>query len=69
MMSADEYEQLLRVSDVAERCKISVGSVYAAIQAGKLKAARLGSRKALRIKVEEMEKWIQNTTLNTVNDD
>ena len=57
---SEEPKRLLKVSDVARQCQLSIGKVYLAIQSGQLKAARFGSRKALRIEPKEMEKWIKN---------
>ena len=64
---SEETKRLLKVSDVARLCQLSIGKVYLAIQSGELKAARFGSRKALRIEPKEMEKWIQNESNQTSN--
>ena len=51
---------LLTVREVAERLRISIGSVYAAIEDGRLKAYRLGRGGALRISEENLRSFLES---------
>ena len=47
--------KVITAKDVATRWRVSEGTVYRAIHAGKLKAFRVG--KALRVKQDEVERY------------
>ncbi len=47
-----------KVQDVAKRLNLSLGSVYAAIDRGELKAHRFGRRTALRISEQSLLEYI-----------
>lgn len=56
-----QFEEYLKVEDVAERLGLSTGSVYKAIRGHlrgttALPAIRIGRRKIIRL--ESLEKWI-----------
>ena len=50
--------RLLTPTDVAEHCQISTKTVLRAIQSGRLRASRLGSRGAYRMRVEDVDEWL-----------
>ena len=52
-------ERLLTPADVAERCQISTKTVLRAIRSGRLRASRLGERGAYRIRVADLDAWLQ----------
>lgn len=51
--------KLYTVEQVATLCQISVKTVYRAIWQGRLRAAQLGVGAAYRIRVEDLEDWIE----------
>jgi excisionase family DNA binding protein len=51
----------LTVLQAAKRAQCSDALIYRVIRAGKLKAARLGERRELRIKVSWLDAWIEST--------
>jgi excisionase family DNA binding protein len=52
-------ERLLTPADVADRCQISTKTVLRAIRSGRLRASRLGERGAYRVRVEDLDAWLQ----------
>ena len=50
--------QLLRINDVCDQLRMSRSSVYREIEAGKLKAFKIG--KSLRINAEEVSRYVTN---------
>lgn len=54
-------EELLTPAEVSERCKVSTKTVLRAIHGGRLRAARLGTRSAYRIRPVDIEEWIENS--------
>lgn len=54
-------EELLTPAEVSERCKVSTKTVLRAIRAGRLRASRLGSRGAYRVRPADLEQWIETT--------
>lgn len=51
---------LLRPCDVAELCQVSTKTVHRAIRSGRLRAYRLGSRAAYRIRPDDVESWLRS---------
>ena len=60
-------DQLLTPSDVAQRCQVSTKTVLRAIQAGRLRASRLGRRGAYRVRVADIEAWLDDTSVPVSN--
>jgi len=54
---------LLRPVDVAELCQVSTKTVLRAIRSGRLRAYRLGTRAAYRIRPEDVEAWLRSSPL------
>jgi excisionase family DNA binding protein len=52
-------EVLLTPGDVARRCQVSTKTVLRAIQAGRLRASRLGQRGAYRVREIDVDVWIE----------
>lgn len=59
--------QLLTPNDVAAYCQVSPKTVLRAIQSGRLRAARLGVRGAYRVSQTDMETWITESTVMTID--
>jgi excisionase family DNA binding protein len=55
--------ELLTPADVAALCKVSVKTVLRAIRSGRLRASRLGSRHAYRIRAADIDPWLASTTV------
>jgi excisionase family DNA binding protein len=49
---------LLSVNEVAKLLRLHPHSVYRKIHAGELPACRLGEDGALRVRADELEKWL-----------
>jgi excisionase family DNA binding protein len=54
-------DQLLTPADVARRCRVSTKTVLRAIHSGRLRASRLGSRGAYRVRPEDVLEWLDAT--------
>ena len=52
---------MLTPADVARRCQISTKTVLRAIHSGRLRAFRLGSRGAFRLRPSDVEQWIDGS--------
>jgi excisionase family DNA binding protein len=52
----------LTVREAAERARCGARSIYCAVQAGTLRAARLGGRKELRFLPEWVDDWLLATS-------
>ena len=52
-------ERLLTPTDIAERCQVSTKTILRAIGSGRLRASRLGTRGAYRIRAADLEEWLQ----------
>ena len=50
---------LLTPADVARRCQVSTKTVLRAIQAGRLRASRLGQKGAYRVREIDVDVWIE----------
>ena len=58
-------DQLLTPGEVAELCQLSTKTVLRAIHAGRLRASRLGERAAFRVRLTDVETWIEASVLPT----
>jgi excisionase family DNA binding protein len=52
----------LTVHDAAERCKCGVKVIYREVKAGRLRAARIGGRRELRLLAEWIDEWLIAST-------
>ena len=57
--------RLFTVEQVATLCKVSVKTVYRAISEGRLRASQLGVGAAYRIRLEDVEDWIDGSSVRT----
>jgi excisionase family DNA binding protein len=55
--------QLYTVEQVATLCKVSVKTVYRAIWHGRLRASQLGVGAAYRMKLEDIQDWVDGSTV------
>jgi excisionase family DNA binding protein len=62
MTNAATPSPWLTVSDAAERARCGTKLIYREVAAGRLKAARLGGRRELRLLPEWVDQWLANTT-------
>lgn len=65
-MGKEQLEALLTPADVAERCQVSAKTVIRAIRAGRLRAYRLGTRGAYRLRADDVEAWLAESAVQTV---
>jgi excisionase family DNA binding protein len=49
----------LRAGEAAKRAQCSVRILYSEVQAGRLRAARVGGGRALRFRTEWIDEWLQ----------
>lgn len=59
----DNSTVMYRPQEIADRCQISTRTVMRAIRSGQLRASRLGARGAYRVRPEDLEAWIVETTV------
>ena len=52
----------LTVAEAAERARCGTRSIYSAVRAGTLRAARLGGRRELRFLAEWIDAWLIETS-------
>jgi excisionase family DNA binding protein len=55
--------QLYTVEQVATLCKVSAKTVYRAIWHGRLRASQLGVGAAYRMKLEDVQAWVDGSTV------
>jgi len=48
----------LTATEAAERARVSKDLVYAEVRAGRLRAARVGGRRAIRTRAEWVDAWL-----------
>jgi excisionase family DNA binding protein len=65
-MSGGQLEPLLTPADVADRCQVSPKTVMRAIRAGRLRAYRLGTRGAYRLRAADVEAWLADSAVQAV---
>jgi excisionase family DNA binding protein len=65
-MSEHRLEPLLTPADVAERCQVSPKTVIRAIRAGRLRAYRLGTRGAYRLRAADVQAWLAESAVQPV---
>jgi excisionase family DNA binding protein len=55
-----ESQRLLTVPEVAERLRLSRGTIYKLVRTGVIPAVRLGDNgSSLRVKSDELEAWLE----------
>ena len=54
------FSPWLTVSEAAERARCGVKTIYREVHAGRLRAARIGGRRELRLKPEWVDEWLMN---------
>jgi excisionase family DNA binding protein len=52
----------LTVAEAAQRARCGVKTVYREVQAGRLRAARIGGRRELRLRPEWVDAWLDQTS-------
>jgi excisionase family DNA binding protein len=52
----------LTPKEAAERARCGVKTIYREVKAGRLRAARVGGRRELRMKPEWVDEWLVTTT-------
>lgn len=60
-MSAGNNSPWMVVREAAEYCRCSEKTIYRAVDANQLKAARVGGRRALRFRAEHLDHWLDAT--------
>jgi excisionase family DNA binding protein len=55
-------EQWLTVGEAAKHAKCGTRSIYLAVRQGKLRAARLGGRRELRLLASWIDAWLLSTS-------
>ena len=53
----------LTVREAAARAKCGVKTVYREVRAGRLRAARIGGRRELRLRPEWIDEWLDRTSM------
>lgn len=56
-------ERLLTVGDVAEMCQVHRKTVTRAIRSGRLRATRLGTRGAYRLRPDDVDRWLADSVV------
>jgi excisionase family DNA binding protein len=52
----------LTVVEAAQRARCGVKTVYREVQAGRLRAARIGGRRELRLRPEWVDAWLEQAS-------
>jgi excisionase family DNA binding protein len=52
----------LRPAEAAARARVGVQLIYREVQAGRLRAARVGGRRELRFKADYVDAWLEQAT-------
>ena len=52
----------LTVAEAAERARCGVKTIYREVHAGRLRAARIGGRRELRLLAEWVDAWLEHTS-------
>lgn len=52
----------LTVAEAARRARCGVKTIYREVRAGRLRAARIGGRRELRLLPEWVDEWLLNST-------
>ena len=56
----------LTAFEAAERSKVGLKTVYREVKAGRLRAARVGGRRELRLLPEWVDAWLESTSTPVV---
>ena len=51
----------LTVKDAAARARCGIKTIYREVEAGRLRAARIGGRRELRLKAEWIDQWLEQS--------
>jgi excisionase family DNA binding protein len=57
-----ETSRWLTVAEAAERARCGVKTIYREVRAGRLRAARIGGRRELRLLTEWVDAWLEQTS-------
>ena len=60
--SAKTPSPWLTVAEAAQRARCGVKTVYREVQAGRLRAARIGGRRELRLRPEWVDAWLERAS-------
>ena len=60
-----ERSPWLTVAEAAERARCGAKTIYREVRAGRLKAARIGGRRELRLLPEWIDAWLVESTTPT----
>ena len=60
--STDRPSPWLTAREAAQRARISRNTLYAEVQHGRLRAARVGGRRSLRFLPEWIDEWLEAST-------
>jgi len=66
VISLDDPNYLLKVSEVAALARLSTAAVYRAVRAGELHAIRLRGR--VRVRVEDFQHWLDESEVPPPDD-
>jgi excisionase family DNA binding protein len=55
----------MRPAEAAARARVGVKVIYREVAAGRLRAARVGGRRELRLRAEHVDTWLDSTMTNT----
>ena len=62
----DNASPWLTVREAAQRARCGVKTIYREVQAGRLRAARIGGRRELRLLAEWVDAWLLEATRVTL---
>jgi excisionase family DNA binding protein len=51
----------LTPAEAAQRARVGIKTIYREVRAGRLKAARVGGRRELRLLAEHIDTWLRST--------
>lgn len=63
--AVSEHSPWLMPGEAARRARCGVKIIYREVRAGRLRAARIGGRRELRLKPEWVDEWLVTTTAPT----
>jgi excisionase family DNA binding protein len=60
---SNDQSRWLTVGEAAQHARCGVKTVYREVQAGRLRAARVGGRRELRFRLEWVDTWLERTAV------